>query len=429
MFFLTPPQKIKKLRKCLGMNQEDLSADGITRPFISLIESGKRSISYNTAKILAEKFNNRAKELGLSLEIDLYYLLRSDKEDAEIYCTEKLKNIKSTDDIDEIINIANEYKLQKILADTYLYIGDDYFKANNYLEAYVNYLKALNYYKCVNINDKEPYLYNRLGRCKVNQLEYLEALTYFSFANYYAVIQNDDNIKRMSTYNIALCNKKLGRIDTSLKYINIYLSCYNKEKDFAAYIYANIIKASCYEMQKSIDTSICILVDLLSEFDVTDDPLLGYVYNNLGELYLKKEDFDKSLDFFNKAQQIRLIKYNNNLYHTLIEKSSVYIKQKLYMQAISLLEEGLNLASLNNDMEYLTAGYIKLADIYVILKDNKKAENIYEILLNLIQKNSDDKCKGKIINIYIKLSCLYLEDNNHDKLKEALLILNDLSEN
>lgn len=50
MNFLTSAEKIRKLRKELGMSQKDLSADGITRPFISLIESGKRSMSYNTAK-------------------------------------------------------------------------------------------------------------------------------------------------------------------------------------------------------------------------------------------------------------------------------------------------------------------------------------------------------------------------------------------
>lgn len=422
MNFLTSAEKIRKLRKELGMSQKDLSADGITRPFISLIESGKRSMSYNTAKILAEKFNNKAEELGQSLNIDILYLLRSDKEDARLYCTQKLKSAESADSIEEIISIAKKYKLKDILGEAYMYLGENYFKTNDYINAQINYLNALNYYKWTDLTDKEPYLYNKLGRCKMSQLEFLEALTYFNFAGYYAVIQNNDDIKRMSIYNMALCNKKLNRIDAALKYIELYLSLYDKENDFRMYIYVNVLKAECFEIENSADISICILDNLSKEFDKYDDPLLGYIYNNLGELYLKKSDFKRSLEFFKRAEHIREVKDAYNLSHTVLKESYIFINQKQYDKAVALIEKGLKLSYENNDKEYLLEGYYMLAGIYISLKRNDEAVSIYEKLADLLQKDSN-----KLLNVYVKLSQLYAEQNNSKKLQETLHILDELT--
>lgn len=426
MKFLNTAEKIKEIRKKLKMNQEDLVDESLTRGFVSMIETGKRGISRDTAEIICVKFRKRAEEIGVELNIDCDYLIRDSRAEAEFYCTKHLEGLEKISDIEEIISIAKEYKLDKVLAKAYLQLGDVFFNEKDYLNAYINYLNALDYYKSIDGSHMEPYLYNRLGHCKINRLEVLEALVYFNLANYHAVLQDDDNIKKISIYNIALCNKRLNRTDTALEYIDIYLSLCNKEKDFVVYIYINVLKAICYEAQNSIDTSILILTNLLKEFKNADDPLLGYVYNNLAEFHLKKGNLDKSLDYFDKAQEIRTNKDIYNLSHTLIGKARIYIEKKLYEQAISLLVEGLDLARANNDIEYLLKGYLMLADAYLNLKHNSDAENVYETLLELLKKDSSTY-KSELSGVYIKMARLYLEQNDYAKLDKTLVILNSIS--
>lgn len=419
MKFPNTSEKVKMIRKQLKMNQEDLVDENITRGFISMVETGRRNFSKDAAEVICRKFKDAAEKQGIELDIDVDFLMRDSIAEAEFYCTRQLETAKESGDIKEIINIAKEYKLENILAASYSRLGDIVFNEKDYIKAYLNYFKALDYCKISNMTNKEPYLYNRLGRCKFYLLEFLEALTYFNLANYHAVLHNDNKVKKSSIYNIALCNKKLNKIDAALEYIDIYLSLCDKEKEFTIYTYANILKANCYEAKDSIDTSIQILMDLLGEIKGTYDNLRGYVYNNLGEFYLKKDDLEKSLKYFDMAQEIRSDKDVSNLSHTLIEKSRIFIKQELYEQAVSLIKEGINLIPMDDDMDYWLKAHYMLAGIYLKLNCNKEAENVYETVSMTLKRNGNTY-KNQLIDVYVKMANLYLEQNNGEKLKEVL---------
>lgn len=70
MRFLTTAEKVKKLREQLNIKQEDLISEKVTRAFVSMIETGRRDISFFTATKLAEKFSKKAEELNINLNID-----------------------------------------------------------------------------------------------------------------------------------------------------------------------------------------------------------------------------------------------------------------------------------------------------------------------------------------------------------------------
>lgn len=92
MIFLTSGQKIKKIRMYLNMNQKDLQSEEVSRVYVSMIEQGKRTLSKKLASSFAEIFKRKAEKLHINLQIDESYLLRSPKEDAELYCLERLEN-------------------------------------------------------------------------------------------------------------------------------------------------------------------------------------------------------------------------------------------------------------------------------------------------------------------------------------------------
>lgn len=419
MNFLTPAQKIKNIRKNLKMKQEDLAGESITRPFVSMLEAGKRGLSHETAKTIAEKFNRRAEMLNLDLHIDTEYILSSPSEDALKYCQEKLNNAESAVDLKDIIEISTEFKLNSIIVKSYQKLGDLCFKCNNYLDAFTNYNISLDL--CKNINEKglEVYLYNSIGNCKLKLLQYTDAIFYFERANYYSTIYDNNEIRRFSIYNLGLCFKKLNKLDTALNYLNDFLALCDKNSTSIECVYANILKANCYEMQNNLDESLSIYNHLIMQFSSPKDPLLSMVYNNLGLVYLKKNDCIKSLDYFNLAQKIRTDNDIHNLHHTIIEKSNVFIKQNLYSEAILLIKLGLEMANKINDTEYLIKGNYLLAQIYNILNDYDNLEKIYGSILNLLK---DTKDTGQVLKLYNAMTIMYLKQNNLSKVENYLKI-------
>lgn len=99
MKFINPGEKIKETRKYLKMKQQDLQDEEISRGLISMIEIGQRSLNKDVATKIVQKFCTRAEDLGIKLELDVEYFLRTQKEDAELYSIKKLQQASSPNDI------------------------------------------------------------------------------------------------------------------------------------------------------------------------------------------------------------------------------------------------------------------------------------------------------------------------------------------
>ena len=150
MEFLTNAEKLKTTRKYLKMKQEDLVDENLTRGLISMIETGKREISNTVAVKIYIKFKQKAKILDIELKIDSDFLLRSPSEDAELYCSKKLKEINKDKDIKEIIEIADKFNLLKVKAMAYGKLGEFFFNKKDYNEAFINYNCAIDIFKDIN---------------------------------------------------------------------------------------------------------------------------------------------------------------------------------------------------------------------------------------------------------------------------------------
>jgi len=419
MKFLTNGEKLKSIRKYLKMKQEDLVDENLTRGLISMIEIGKREISNKVALKLVEKFKQRAKELHIELKIDNDFLVRSPSEDAQLYCLKKLEEINQDKDIKEILETADKFNLLDVKAMGYSRLGDYYSNKQNYDEAFINYNNAIDIFKSIKQNEIIPYIYFKIGYCKDISLQYTEALSFFYLSQRYSIMYNDKKIEKKATYDIAKCYLKLNKINLALAAIEKFLTLCNKKDDYNSYITANILKANCYESLKEFNTAIDIYDSLLIENIDCNNPVLGHIYNNLGLAYLNKDDFNNSLEYFNKAEQLRIRIDSANLCHTIIEKSGVFIKQGYYNNAISLIESGLKQAEVNMDYEYLIKGNFELVSIYEILNDTLNLKKTYLVIADFLSQLNK---YNELVSVYINLSIIYLNESNVKDAKKYLLM-------
>lgn len=415
MIFLTTGEKIRTLRKKFNMRQQELEDKNITRAFISMIETGKRGLSKESAKHISGKLNNKAVELGLNLNIDEAYLLRTPEEDAEMYCLEKLTNNPTFDEIDVIINISKEYNLIIVEAQAYKIIGDYNYMSENYVNAFINYMVSLDLFKETECKDSLPYLYNKLALCKTNQFEYIEAISFLNRANHYAKIYNDKITEKLSLYNLARAYNQLYKYNEALDCVDKYLNLSDKEKDCKDYTYASVLKANCYNSKGNSEKATAIFIDLLEMFKDKETDILWYVFNNLAITYLEQDNLSKSLEFFEKAEKAAGSK---NISDTYIQEARVYIKLQRYEDALNIAKKGLKIATEDNDKETMLKGYYVLVDIYNITGDFQGLKTSYIKLLEILKNK--EHCKDQIHKIYNRLALLYLEQNDIEMCKKYL---------
>ncbi|WMJ77210.1 MULTISPECIES: helix-turn-helix domain-containing protein [unclassified Sedimentibacter] len=414
--FLTPGQRIKKIRKLLNLKQYDLQGKKVKRNFISMIENGKRGLSIETARYLAEKFNNRANELKINLHIDESNLLMTQEEEARQYCLNKLKDNPNLETIDFAFDVSVKFNLIDVGICACIKKGDYYFNYKEYSKAAIYYVKALNN---INITDKknESYIFNRLGLCKMNELYYAEALEFFNMA-YSSAILNDDLLTRKnSIYNISLCYRKLYNFKSSIKYINEFLILCDKDIEDTNYVYASVIKANNYRDLKEFDKALNIYENLLVYLNNDKSSDAAYVYDNIGLLYCEYFEYEKALKCLEVSQKIRTEIDIENLAKSLIDKANILIMQNKNDEALILINLGIDLAKKHKDFEYELKGYYLIIDIHKKTGDIKKLENIYLKVLNIAKVRKDYK---EIIDISSKLCLIYLDENDIKKAKNIL---------
>lgn len=418
MIFLATGEKIRNLRKKYNMRQQELEDENITRAFISMIETGKRGLSKETAKHIATKINEKAESLGTPINIDEDYLMRTPAEDAQVYCLQKLNNEPTHDEIDVIIDIAIKYGLEQVEAQAYGIIGEYEFKAENYTKAFINYMISLDIYKNTNIKQPIAYIYNRLGLCKARQFEYVEAISFFGRACYYSTLIKDEANEKQGLYNIARSYRKLENYDKALEFVDIYIEKCDKDKEFEEYIYASLLKAKCFSLKKANDKALLVYNKLLEEFSNQEDELLWFLYKNMGEIYLGENNLEKSLDCFNKAEHIAEINDKKKLSLTSLQKARLFIKTGVLEEALRFANKGLKISIERNDFDAVIEAYYTLIDIYSVLKDFQGLKMSYIKLIDLF-KNKDSH-KDDIVKIYSKLALLYLEQNDIEMCKKYL---------
>ncbi|WP_346879518.1 MULTISPECIES: helix-turn-helix domain-containing protein [unclassified Clostridium] len=422
MDFLSPGKRLKALRQQLNIKQVELEEIGVSRNYISMVESDKRNLTGVTLANYLKFMQNKADELETNINLDVNYLLLPEKEEARNYCHMKLDLTLSHKNLDEVIKIGEKYKLEDILLKSYLLKGNLLYDENSYNTAFVYYYKILEIHNDNKDNSNKSFAYIKLSKCKIMTLSYEEALTYLFKAYSYCKEFNDDTNLRNCLYNIALVYKKLGEYDNALIYIDELLNICDCDTNINVYIISIILKCNCYLKKKDYHLALTIYFDILNNFSENIGVHLGLIYNNIGCIYCEINEIDKSIDYFNRSISFRKVHDIKNLNSSIIDMSSAYVKENSYDKAIELLYEGIALSEKYSNIEFLIRGYSILEDIYIKLNDKNKLEEIYLVLVEILKEID----VVKVLGIYIKLSLLYMDIGKYDKSKEILYEANNV---
>jgi HTH-type transcriptional regulator, quorum sensing regulator NprR len=433
---LTPGQKIKEIRNVLGLNQQDIVGDQVTRNLISLIENDKSNLSPAVARIVAENINQICKARGLSYSVSESYLLESTGAQINRIVEEFIKYLDSSDvitdsellnKIKEIDSLFVDYSVPSIEFRVYFKIGRVLGDRKDYLTSYAYYIRALenNTASLGSIDGARllsdlGYTCLRLNRCD-------EALKYINLALYYL----DDTTSRLYFvlhYNAALAYKKEAQYDyafNEIKIIEETCSAISIEDMFDVYS----LKANCFEAVKRYEEALSVHEMLYSSIDSDNIESKLFALGNMLDIYSLLDDtksmsetIEKSEEFLHKYKFINNPIYSSDIYN---QFGNAYFKLNNYKRSLEYYWEALLTAKVSNKTSILSTSINRIVDIYALDKNLEDIDTIKNLVIEYI---SEDLISLDNLVIY-KLIKLYTDRNDIGKVNSILeFILNNKKE-
>jgi signal transduction histidine kinase len=149
---------------------------------------------------------------------------------------------------------------------------------------------------------------------------------------------------------------------------------------------------------------------------------LSYMYNNMGEIYYYKKEYDKAIEFFDLSA--KLPEHKRSLYgmtFTLNGLGLVYKDLKQYDKAIATVLQSIEICKQNTFRDKAKEGYRILYEIYVLKNDFKSALTYYKEF-NLYQDSifSEDRIQY-IDNLRVTYETEKMSQENELLRKDAQL--------
>lgn len=424
---LTPGQKIKEMRNELGLNQQDIVGEQVTRNMISIIENDKSNLSPSVARIVTENINQICKARGLSFSVDESYLLEGTEVQINRIAEEFVNYLDNQDakndsellnKIKEIDSLFVDYSVPSIEFRVYFKIGRVLGDRKDYLTSYAYYIRALENNTAslgsldgARLLSDLGYTCLRLNRCD-------EALKYINLALYYL----DDTSSRLYFtlhFNAALAYKKESQYDYAFNEITIIeetCTAISSEDMFDVYS----LKANCFKSVKRYQDALSVHEMLYSSIDNDNIESKLFVLGNMLDIYSLLNDtnsisetIEKSEEFLHKYKLLDNPIYCSNIYN---QFGSAYLKLNNYKKSLEYYWESLLAARASNKTSILSSSLNRIADIYALDKNLEDIDTIKNLVIEYV---SEDLISLDNLVIY-KLIKLYTDKNDIGNINSIL---------
>ncbi|MGI6038036.1 MAG: tetratricopeptide repeat protein [Limnochordia bacterium] len=349
---MTLGEKVKYLRKRLGMTQQELAGNDFTKSFISQIEKNEANPSLKSLQIIASRLDKSVSffldetqgvdDLERSPKVDQLIIMgqgfaRHRDWPQAINCYEQALDLCSPSDFHRrgtcLYNLGSALWHNKERAKA----------ANKLEEAIQEFQLAQNHLGLVNTQNLLGVLYADLGNWKesVNYLEQalelLEAQTNI----------DDDYLKLRILTNLSLGLCRLERLDEALGYIEGALSLCNETTDYYKFGELQMALAYIHKVNGQLPSALEATQKALRFFQaVGHQNRLPQVYVNLAIIHrwLNTEaDIQAGLDYLHQAQQLvensGLKDYQGEIYE---EYGNLLLKQGQRQGAIAAYQQALD---------------------------------------------------------------------------------------
>ena len=227
IIILTPGERLKAVRKKLGLRQRDLAGKNLSENYISMFENDKRRINIINATYLSHRINEAAEEKGLDFRVAANYFIKSEKDIVKDKCSEWLSQCRNPgndgyydiySNIYKSIFLSNKYNLSDILADSYFLKGNYLYTNGLYRCAIIHFSQGLLYYIKNGEIEKEGNCYFNMAKVYYKMENYDLAIGYFNLAGSTKKIDEEKikYYKALSFYKLKQYSLAKSNIDNIL---------------------------------------------------------------------------------------------------------------------------------------------------------------------------------------------------------------------
>ncbi len=424
-------KRLKSIRKQLGIRQDEITGDLVTRNMISMIETDKASLTPKVAQIVTDQINDICEKRGINFKISVEALMESEEDQIKNNAVKLIEEIVAgtfnlNDERNKLVVLEHETKLaidgEYDVAFSLDVACEDYFsEKNQYFEAYY-YCKRSVDLSIHLIDDPRTFkAYNNISFYLLHLERYSEALYYcnLSLEKFYKM-EPDDRYRVLMNKNIAA--SKLGNYELSTEIIDAmlkieglnafelnkaWISKANRLADYGDWEAAVEIYKHIYIELRTLPQKYLILSNLIDIYiKINDLEHLQEVMNQaLSELqmddvsknffYLDKIFFKLSKAYLKLGQEDLFLEYNQKAYVCCAE-------QNLYKDLKDVLEfkiiyccEKKNMVLINDVVNLL----VELAEEKIV----KREDNCVWQLMSYLVGMKDVKNLGKLTAYFSKI--------------------------
>ncbi len=259
-------------------------------------------------------------------------------------------------------------------------------------------------FKLIDSYEKNKFPPSLQDSVKVNWLNsiFIETINYETYIAYDCAKKALDVSKKInfslgeanSLSNLARVYNLRGQFDQAKKYFEKAITIYEKldNKLNIAYCYGDL--GVVYSKKSNFPEALSYYFKALKIYQETNDDLsVGYAYVNIGILYKNQNDFEQALSYYIEAEEIlKKIDSNDSRYGLMAISTNIaniYIKKKEYQKALDYLDKALNKNKRYKNNYIYAETYKSLGDTYLELGNIKSALYNFNLAFDFFVKIED----------------------------------------
>lgn len=263
---------------------------------------------------------------------------------------------------------------------------------------------------------------SNIGVIKELSGDYISALNNYHKALQTFKISGDKRSESLVYNNIAIVHQELGNKNLAHKnLINSYKLKVEINDSLLIASTLNNFGVFYEEAYNNLDSAIYYYTKASELYRLLDDEInYAICLNNIGQVYIKLNEFDTALDFFNQALSI-FKKNDNNKWESIVLKhlGIIELHSSNYLEAILLLERSYQLIYPLGFTPYLLEVIQPLADAYYNTGQFQKSSEKFQKYVYLSDSISDIEMQKEINRLEIRFQTAQkefeIESLKHEK--------------